>query len=420
MRRPTVHDLPGPLREDALKLAETLREAGHEAWLVGGLPRDLALEREVHDLDLATSATPDEVEALFEVAHAVGRAFGTIVVPGASGPVEITTFRSEREYSDGRRPDTVEFARDHRVDAERRDFTINALYLDPLTDELSDPTGGWADLERSRLRAVGDARARFREDGLRILRLARFAAVLGFEIEESTGRAARAGREDLRGVSAERVLSEWAKAGKHGRVGAFATHLDALDALFVAHPALTHGLEGVGVADLDQRRGELSSLPSHATTDLGLAVLHRPAGAFTHKHAEVALRALHVPRRTLNRARALWENLQAFETDATEPRAEHWRRITHPHFAMDLEVAAALGVIDRECAARWAGWAASRDPAELAVEPLLEARELFELGVPPGPEVGRLLRGLIDAQLEGRVTTREEAIHWVRLASDPS
>ena len=411
MRQPSIELLDPALLRDAVFVAERLVEAGHEAWLVGGGPRDLALGRPVGDVDMATSATPDEIEDKFQVAHAVGRAFGTIVVPGDAGPIEVTTFRRERGYSDGRRPDEVEFTRDLSVDAGRRDFTANALYLNPLSNELADPTGGLADIEARSLRSVGDPAARFAEDGLRIVRLARFAAVLGFAMEERTSEAGRKGLENLRGVSPERIVGEWNKAAAHRAVAAFATNLDVLEALFVAHPALKAGLRGVGVDDRSDRARWLANLGPDAGADLALATLHLPSGAFEVSHADVALRALHVSRNARNRALALWENVaQAVEPPA-EAGAREWRLLARPTFAEDLGVAELAGRLSPAEAARWREWGTARPPE--VPEPLLEARELLALGIAPGPEVGRLLRGLVDAQLEGRVTTHDEARAWI-------
>src|SRR5262249_31126723 len=147
-------------------------------------------------------------ERLFATTHAVGRAFGTVVVRSGELDLQVTTFRSETGYDDARRPSEVRFGTSLEEDAARRDFTCNALYLDPLTDELRDPTGGLADLAAGRLRCVGEPAARFAEDGLRLLRLARFAAQLGLTVEVGTAAGAAASLEALRGVSPERELNE--------------------------------------------------------------------------------------------------------------------------------------------------------------------------------------------------------------------
>ena len=153
--------MPPPALQLARSVCSRLAEGGHRGWIVGGAVRDLVLERPLVDLDLVSDALPDAVEGLFERTVSVGKSFGVVVVVMDGQEVEVATFRKERGYSDRRRPDEVEYALDPEVDARRRDFTCNALYLDPLTGEVRDPEGGLADLTSGRLRAVGDAGGRF-------------------------------------------------------------------------------------------------------------------------------------------------------------------------------------------------------------------------------------------------------------------
>ncbi|HBY63097.1 MAG TPA: phosphohydrolase, partial [Solibacterales bacterium] len=188
----------------AVRIAERLRAAGHPAFLVGGCVRDLLLGRVPKDFDLATAARPDQVLALFPGAQAVGAHFGVVLVEG----VEVATFRSDREYRDGRRPESVAFETEPRADAIRRDFTINALLLDPVSGEVLDYVGGRADLERRLVRAIGDPAARFREDHLRLLRAIRFAARLRFTVDPATMEAIRVHRASIHLVSPERVRDE--------------------------------------------------------------------------------------------------------------------------------------------------------------------------------------------------------------------
>ena len=209
---PSMRALDPRLARAARSIAERVRSLGHRAWLVGGAVRDLALERRVQDVDMAAAARPEAIEAAFPRTSAIGRSFGTIQVRVDDVPVELTTFRSDSGYGDRRRPDRVAYGRTLEEDARRRDFTCNALYLDPLSDELRDPEGGLADLEARHLRCVGEARARFREDGLRLLRMARFAGSLDLEIDAATLAAARGEADSLVGVSAERVVGELRRA----------------------------------------------------------------------------------------------------------------------------------------------------------------------------------------------------------------
>jgi tRNA nucleotidyltransferase/poly(A) polymerase len=189
-------------------VAERLAGAGHRVWLVGGAVRDLALGRQPKDLDLASAAVPEEVERLFDRTVSVGREFGTVLVLAGGRELQHTTFRSESGYADRRHPDRVAYGSSLEGDARRRDFTCNALYLDPLADEFRDPEGGLEDLRAGRLCAVGDAAERFREDGLRLIRMARFAARLDLEPAPELVAAARAEAGALEGVSPERTLGE--------------------------------------------------------------------------------------------------------------------------------------------------------------------------------------------------------------------
>ncbi len=191
-----------------LRILETIRRNGHEAFLVGGCVRDLLLGREPKDWDIATDALPDRIEALFPKTVAVGKAFGIIVVVPEDGPsVEVATYRADSTYTDGRRPDAVTFT-NAREDAIRRDFTVNALFLDPASGEIRDYAGGRADLGARLIRAIGEPAVRFAEDHLRMLRAVRFASTLGFTIEPATFAAIRDLAPKIRQVSAERIRDE--------------------------------------------------------------------------------------------------------------------------------------------------------------------------------------------------------------------
>ncbi len=204
-----------PPWSEALAVAAQLRQAGFQAWCVGGCVRDLLLQRPLHDVDLATDAVPEAIERIFPRTIAVGRSFGVVVVvlPGGR-QVEVATFRHDGRYLDGRHPEQVRFGT-VQEDVPRRDFTINALLLDPLTGEILDQVGGIADLQGRILRCVGDPLARLQEDRLRVLRALRFAAVLGLTIEPAT--AAGLAATSLAGLSAERVMQEWFKALASGQ-----------------------------------------------------------------------------------------------------------------------------------------------------------------------------------------------------------
>ena len=199
-----------PARETAVEIARTLQAAGHEAWLVGGCVRDELRGATPQDYDLATDARPEAVEALFPRTHGVGKAFGVMLVLEGGRQFEVATFRAESGYADGRRPDEVTFG-DAQADALRRDFTVNGLFLNPITGELRDWVGGKADLKARMLRTIGDPNERFGEDHLRLLRAVRFAAQLDFKIEPATFAAVQAHAEQINRVSAESIRDELLK-----------------------------------------------------------------------------------------------------------------------------------------------------------------------------------------------------------------
>ncbi|MBI5490862.1 MAG: HD domain-containing protein [Deltaproteobacteria bacterium] len=222
-----------------------LRDDGHAAYVVGGALRDIALGRPLAaDWDIATAARPDRVLALFRRAVPTGIAHGTVTVIADGLPVEVTTFRGDGAYQDGRHPVAVTFVPDVREDLARRDFTVNAMAGDPLTGELVDPCAGAADLAARVLRAVGDPDARFSEDGLRPMRAARFAATLEFDLEPATRAALGRHLDVFRLVSRERVRDELSKLllAPRPSVGLLLLHQSGLLAEFLPSLARTHGV----------------------------------------------------------------------------------------------------------------------------------------------------------------------------------
>jgi tRNA nucleotidyltransferase (CCA-adding enzyme) len=200
--------------KDVFGLCEQLRARGKRAWIVGGCVRDLLLGRTANDWDVATDARPKELLAIFPRAIPTGIEHGTVTIVRAGHHYEVTTLRGEGTYTDGRRPDWVEFVDDISADLARRDFTVNAIAIDPSDGKVIDPHGGQADLQARVLRAVGNPVERFSEDGLRVLRAARFVATLEMSLESETEAAIRPTLGTFRKVAAERVRDEWMKAMK--------------------------------------------------------------------------------------------------------------------------------------------------------------------------------------------------------------
>jgi tRNA nucleotidyltransferase (CCA-adding enzyme) len=215
---------PAAVPPPVLGVLRRLTDAGHRAWLVGGVVRDLLLDRTRHDpgeFDVASKATPTEVQALFRKVIPTGIDHGTVTVVEGGARVEVTTFRGEEAYVDGRRPSRVTFHDDLEADLARRDFTVNAMAWDPLSGELRDPHGGRADLARKLIRAVGDPHERFAEDGLRPLRGVRFVAQLGFRLAPQTRDAIPGALQVVAMVSRERVAEELSRllVGPHAAGG---------------------------------------------------------------------------------------------------------------------------------------------------------------------------------------------------------
>jgi tRNA nucleotidyltransferase (CCA-adding enzyme) len=230
---------------DVMDLCERLRSRGKRAWIVGGCVRDLMLGRIAADWDIATDARPNELLAVFPRAIPTGIEHGTVTVVQSGHHFEVTTLRGEGTYSDGRRPDWVEFVDEITADLARRDFTVNAMAIDPVDARLIDPFDGRGDLTRGVLRAVGDAHERFAEDGLRVLRAARFVATLGLELDPDTEAAIRPTLATFRKVAMERVRDEWIKTMK-ARMPSLA--FDVMQRTGILEITCPELLEGVGLA----------------------------------------------------------------------------------------------------------------------------------------------------------------------------
>lgn len=404
--------MPPELARASRWIAERLAAVGHRAWLVGGAVRDLALEREPKDADLASPAPPEEIERLFPRTHAVGRAFGTVVVPCDGVDVQVTTFRAESGYADARRPSEVRFSTRPEEDAARRDFTCNALYLDPRTDELLDPTGGLADLAAGRLRCVGTPEARFAEDGLRILRLARLAAHHGLAIEPDTLVGARRSLAALRGVSPERVLAElvrMAEGPDPARAMALLSELGALSVL--------PGLARLETSGLDRRVRAAAGLQAGGSARL-LALLFLPGTEWDVALAQAALLELRPARALERRVGQVFQLVLALEEClaalASTPRARWIRLVRAEEFADALAVHAAWhGERHARARAELVERARRLGPDELWPAPLVTSAELARAGVPQGPRWGELLRAAEEAQLEGEFHDIEGARAWL-------
>ena len=404
-----------------LEIARTMAAAGQRVWIVGGGVRDLILGRPIKDIDLVSAALPEQVEGLFERTVPVGKAFGIVVVVLGGKEIEVATFRKERGYSDSRRPDEVEYADSADVDAGRRDFTCNALYLDPLNGEIVDPSGGLADLMARELRAVGDPAARFREDGLRLLRAGRFLASLTLQPAPGLLEAMAAEVDSIGGVSPERVLDETAKILRGPDPARAIRVLSETGVLSRCLPGWTdRSVDGAASADFLARCLPSASRGAVSPVALGLAVLLDPqrdgdAETTTQRLEELKTsRDLRTSVLSLLRVRGELLALMGEATPTAAVAVGEWVALARdPAFeagvtltqGADAEVAPDLAATVEVLRALSAS--APLEPVELA------AKDAMALGIRPGPELGDLLRRAKLASLGGAFSDLEGGLAWL-------
>jgi poly(A) polymerase len=428
---------------------DCLRTHGYKAYLVGGCVRDLLLGIEPKDYDVATDARPEDVLALYPDADRVGAHFGVVLVHSGRAQVEVATFRSEGGYADGRRPDVVQFEKEPQQDALRRDFTINAMMLDPATDTVLDFAGGRQDLERKLVRAIGAPETRFREDYLRMLRAVRFAARFGFAIEENTLAAVRRSHQLAGSVAAERTRDELNRiltegAARYGfelleQSGLLQTLLPEIAAMRgVEQPPEYHPEGDVWTHTLLM----LDHLPLNPPLTLAWGVLLHDVGKpGTFRVGADRIRfdghvelGVELSRKICHRLRfsnddteqivALLANHMRFG-DATKMRDSTLKRFLRlPKFNEHLELHRIDCLSSHGMLSNYRYVKKRRDEfGEEQITPrrLLSGSDLIEAGYSPGPRFGPVLRAVEDAQLDGTVQTKEEALWLARtLLSEPA
>jgi len=432
-------------RELAGKICRTLGEAGHQAYLVGGCVRDLILGCEPADYDVTTDATPERVQDLFPGSVAVGAKFGVVIVVEDSAQVEVATFRSDVGYSDGRHPDRVVFSKRAEEDVQRRDFTTNGLLMDSASGEVLDFVGGRADIQAKLIRAIGEPGLRFAEDKLRMARAVRFAARFGYEIEPATFRAIREHAGEIQVVSAERLRDELTKLLTEGAARRGFELLDAAGLLEHVLPEIAR-LKGVEQPPQFHPEGDvwthtllmleglkLACLPALAwgvlLHDVGKPPTFMPPAGPGERirfdgHVEVGARMAEAICRRLRfsnddteQVMALVANHLRFK-DVPQMRPATLKRFVRlPRFEEHLELhrldclASHRMLENYEFVQRFLR---ETPPEQVSPPRFVTGDDLLEMGLPPGPRYREILQAVEDAQLDGRVKSREEALSLVR------
>ncbi len=423
-------------RQVAAEIVRRLRAEGFEAYFVGGCVRDLVMGREPKDYDVATDATPDQVVKLFPDSLTVGAQFGVVIVPREEGNVEVATFRSDGRYVDGRHPAEVRYTKTPEEDVRRRDFTINGLLFDPVEERVLDFVGGQADIRARRIRTIGDPFERFSEDRLRMLRAVRFTARFGFTLEPAATQAIQKLAGEIRDVSAERERDEILKILTEGQARRGFELLDETALLKEVLPEVK-ALQGVAQPPEFHPEGDvwthtllmLEGL-KQATPTLALGVLlhdvgkpptfsvrdrirfdnHVEVGA---KMAEAICGRLRLPSRETERVVELVRHHLRFKDFPRMRRSTQMRFLRMEGFAEHLELhrldclASHGDLTNYELARRMLE---ETPPEEIKPPRLLGGDDLIAQGYKPGPLFKEILQAIEDAQLEGKIRSREDAL----------
>jgi poly(A) polymerase len=433
-------------RQLAVQICGTLRANGHQAFFVGGCVRDELLGRIPADYDVSTDAVPFRVEELFPGSLTVGAKFGVVVVPRGDLHVEVATFRSDVGYSDGRHPDQVVYSKTPQEDVARRDFTINGLLMDPVDGKILDYVGGREDLRAGIIRTIGEPRLRFTEDKLRLVRAVRFAARFRYEIEAQTFAAIRKLAREVIQVSPERQRDELTKILTEGSARRGFELLDETGLLQILLPEVAR-MKGVQQPPEYHPEGDvwihtlmlLENLPAGSSPTLAWgALLHdvgkpptfQPASKTGdrirfNEHAEIGAR---MAEEICKRFRFSNEDTeQIVELIATHMRfkdVQQMKASTLKRFVRSPKFEEKLELHRLDCLAchrmldnyRFVEkFIAETPPQEVRPERLITGEDLQALGFRPGPLYKQILQAVEDAQLEGKLTIKEDAILYVEV-----
>jgi len=402
----------------AVDVVRALRAAGHQALWAGGCVRDQLMGTQPKDYDVATDAVPERVREIFGQRRtlALGASFGVITVlgPKGAGQIEVATFRQDAGYSDGRHPDAVTFS-DAEHDAQRRDFTINGLFFDPLAEQVIDYVDGQRDIQQGVVRAIGDPLARIAEDKLRMLRAVRFAARLGFALEERTLAAVRQQAHELVIVSAERVAAELRLILTHTNRARGAELLADSGLLEVVLPESSLLLQD---GSAWSRTKSILNLLVAPTFAMALAAMLREL-QLAHEGsdlAQVVFERWKLTNEERDGVQKLLREEPMIRTARTQPWPKLQRLLIAPRVNELLGYCEAVSLVHEGLAAEieFCRQKLSLPAVELNPPPLLTGDDLKRLGIPPGPAYRPLLDAVRDAQLEGRIATTDDAVALVR------
>jgi len=396
------------LEEGARRVARILRDAGFEAYFAGGCVRDLLLGLAPKDFDIATDALPDQIGELFHRTLFIGAAFGVVQVRLGGHGYEVATYRRDGDYVDGRRPEIVHYSSSKEEDVERRDFTINALLMDPDSHEVVDLVGGTEDIRQRRIRAVGRPEDRFREDRLRMLRAVRFATRFDFEIEVATAQAIREHASALAEVSAERILAELEGLFESDHPAEGLRRLEALGLWRGALPFLPDDAEAREGRYASVARARLFERPLEERTPLAFALLFADAPA---SDADEALRGLRASRRLIRTVTEIL-GMRAVIQAPEGHRPAQLARLAADGVPSRID-AYARGLGRHDVAEEVDALRRSFETEPLPPRPILTGADLAKRGLPPGPRFKELLQEADDLVLERRLARRDEALAWL-------
>lgn len=428
--------------KNVLWISKTLKNAGFQALIAGGYVRDKILGRKNKDIDFTTDATPEEIEQLFPKTIPLGKSFGVIVVVAPDGEqFEIASFRSESDYKDGRRPSTVKLEKSPKIDASRRDFTVNSMFEDPETGDVLDYYGGKEDITNKQIRAVGDPNLRFGEDKLRMLRAVRFSVVLGFHIDEETIKAIKNHKSEINEVSGERIREEFSKMFSHGDPRKCVEVLDETGLLEEILPEV-FALKGVTQPKIHHPEGDvfehtlcvLDNLVGKPFITIFAGLLHDIGKPFTKTvnasngreqfigHAEAGcdiadkiLKRLKFTNKEIDEILFIIKNHMRMH-HFSEMRLDKRRMLyAEPYFNSLLDVSLADSKSSEHTKEVEELISSIKEISKFSADsPLISGKDLVELGLSPGPKFSEILSKIRSLQLMTKINTHEEAINYVR------